>query len=63
VPGGELLRHLERGLGESVEQAQAGGGADSRGQPPGGFGDGIVADGGDTFEIGLEAFDEGRSST
>ena len=58
MPRRKLLRHLERGLGEGVEQAQAGGGADSRGQPLGGFGDGIVADGGDTFEIGLQAFDE-----
>ena len=54
----KLLRHLERGLGEGVEQSQACGGSDCRSQPLGGFGDGIVADGGDTFEIGLQACDE-----
>ena len=54
----KLFGDLERGLGERVEQTQPGRGADCRGQAPGGLGDCIVADSGDSFEIGLQAFDK-----
>jgi len=58
MPWRELVRQLERGFSECVEQPEAGGSADRGGQAPRCFPDGIVADGGDSFEIGLEAFDE-----
>jgi hypothetical protein len=54
----KLVRKLERGFAQGIEQAQARRGPDGRDQPASGFGGGIVADGGDTFEIGLQAFDE-----
>lgn len=58
MSGRKLVRKLERGFAQGIEQPQARRGADGRAQPASGFGDGIVADGGDTFEIGLQAFDE-----
>ena len=58
MPRRELARELERSLGQCVKEAETGGGADRRGQPASCFTDGVVADGGDLFEIGLEPFDE-----
>ena len=58
MSGRKLVRKLERSFAQGIEQAQACRGPYGRAQPASGFGDGIVADGGDTFEIGLQAFDE-----
>jgi hypothetical protein len=58
MPGRKLVRKLERRFAQGIEQTQARRGPEGRDQPTSSLSDGIVADGGETFEIGLETFDE-----
>jgi len=58
MPGRKLVRKLERRFAQGIEQTQARRGPEGRDQPASSLGDGIVTDGSETFEIGLETFDE-----
>ena len=58
MTGRKLVRKLERRFAQGIEQTQARGGPEGRDQPASSLGDGIVTDGSETFEIGLETFDE-----
>ena len=60
VPAGKLLRKLESGLGEQVDQPEGRGLLDRALQPAGRFDQVVAADLGELADVSLECLDEVR---